>query len=78
MEKQELTKEEQERLLNEAAGKILARGGCIVLGGLLLVVVFLIYLLGLHCVKQTIKTFSPSKPVEEIEEPFAQQPSPIP
>ncbi len=79
MEKKNLTKDEQEQLLNEAAGKLLARGGCLILSGLLLVVFFLIYLLGLQCVKQTIKTFSQDHSAEvRLAEPIPQQSSPIP
>lgn len=75
MENKKWNDEEAERVLERAASKL----GCLFIWGVIFAIACLIYLLGLQCVKQTIKTFNPAQPVEsQLAEPLSQQPSPIP
>ena len=75
MENKKWNDEEAERVLERAASKL----GCLFIWGIIFGIACLIYLLGLQCVKQTIKAFSQAPAAASpIEEPQAPQPSPIP
>ena len=64
METKKWKDEEAERVLERAASKL----GCLFIWGIIFGIACLIYLLGLQCVKQTIKTFNPEPPAVEAQE----------
>ena len=75
MENKKWNDEEAERVLERAASKL----GCLFIWGIIFGIACLIYLLGLQCVKQTIKTFSQGPTVASpLEEPLPPPPSTIP
>ena len=64
MENKKWNDEEAERVLERAASKL----GCLFIWGIIFGIACLIYLLGLQCVKQTIKVINPPPVMETSQE----------